>query len=279
MKREHYEGGRSEKEQAMEKISRYAEVDLEKSGNMPIDPRGFVELYRTDFDPKDVNVSFPGAENRERKALHDMLAATSELNLSFGNAFVRNTSNYDKSRNHVDLVAEYPEGENDSSYLGVEVAGGGDMSRKFADILEGIGRGQLADVKYFHSNETDKKLKLGNIPRVLVAADMDTIYGAGSDLLDGDTTGRDYADHYLHYETLVEAEMQLSAFAKHARKMGRVDIAKTLDEMHAKIAEALNEKIERSGEIPQKDLEKDRAFMQLRDTLALELSRVEKGAS
>ena len=73
--------------------------------------------------------------------------------------------------------------------------------------------------------------------------------------------------------------MQLTAFTKYARKMGRVDIAKTLDEMHAKIAEALNEKTERSGEIPQKDLEKDKAFMQLREALVLELSRAEKGAS
>ncbi len=261
----------------MEKIARYAEIDLEKSGNMPVNPRDFAEIYRTDFNPRDVDVAFPGAENSKRKALHEMLASTAELNLSLGDAFVRNTANYDKSKNHVDLVAEYPEGEDASSYLGVEVASGGDVSRKFADIFEGIARGELADVKYFHSNESDKKLKLGNIPRVIIAADVDTIYGAGSDLLDGEKTGRDYADHYLHYQTLVEVEMQLDAFAKYARKTGRVDLAKGLDAMHAKITEALNEKIERSGEIPQKDLEKDKAFTQLRESLALELSRAEKG--
>lgn len=273
MRRERYEGATPDKEQAMEKISRFAEIELEESGNTPINPQDFAGEYRSDYDPKDATVEFPGAENLTRKALHDMLAATAEKNESFGKAFVRNTSNFDKKKNKVDMVAEYTEDENASLHMGIEI-GSGDFGRKFAEIFEGIAAGELSDVKYFRPENNDKKIKLGNIPRVVVAAGRDTVYDAGSDLLDGEKTGKNLSDHYLQYLTLVEAEMQLRLFAKYARKMGRVDSAKTLDAMHLKIETALNEKIKKSGPVPKKDLEKDRMFVQMRLDLAKEFARV-----
>jgi len=274
------EGGspRHDEWQALEKIGRYAEVELAKEENAPIDPEDFAEIYRTDFDRRDVNVEVSKNENSSWRALQGMLVSTAELNNTFGEGYIRNSSNFDKKRNKVDLIAEYENEKGAASYLGVEVADGTNFSRKFAEIFEGIKEGDLTDVKYFQSGmDPDKKMKLGNIPRVIVGAGNETIVDAGSAWLDGDRTERKLDTHYLQYQTLVESQMQLDAFSKYARKVGRVDLVKTLEAMHSRISDALGDLVERNGKIPMKDLEKDKIFERLKEDLALEFQRVQGG--
>jgi hypothetical protein len=171
--------------------------DLLVGRKEPIDPMRFKDEEREGYKEDQIQDDINEVSRREEefkkentpeenkiKEYSDMVEALisqeAELSDWFGeDVFVYDTSKYDDLENGVDIVTEFKE-EGVFSHMGlaIDVTFGTNIRGKLLRIKREIKSGELASVKYFSSqrdNESDKKVGLKNIPRVIIGTNKETV--------------------------------------------------------------------------------------------------------
>lgn len=205
------------------------------------------------------------------KMLEAMLNELIELHNWLGpNAETITTSDYDDIFNGVDMVVEFQDKREKSAShlaLAVDVTFASDISKKIDRIKEGIKNGELSRIKYFASEFLEQRGKYGDVPRVIIGADMDTIKNLGAIWLAEDKKA--LAVHEMQKVVLEEVRMQLEVFAAYARTKNQETVAGIYESTLRIIHDILQEK----KEVRVDALLHDRVFR----AIQREVGRLQKG--
>lgn len=145
-----------------------------------------------------------------------------DMNAWFGqNAQVIIPTKYDDVVNGVDGVVEFQD-ERSVGYLalGIDVAASLEgIEKKLQRIKDNIDKSRLARMDYFYSETQGIKGQKSNIPQVIISADRQTV----RELMDlwVEEKQKALARHYIQFQILEETMIQLQAFQKYAKKIGK----------------------------------------------------------
>jgi|SRR3989344_5283025 len=143
-----------------------------------------------------------------------------------GNAFTIKTSKYDDYENGVDAVIEFRgEDPGTASYLGLaaDITFSSDTTQKFDRLREQIEKGELAKVKYFHSEHMNIHGQLSKLPEVIIGADRKTVLELADLWMENEK--KVLAEHKIQIMILEQVRAQLETFALYAQHMGKNDLA------------------------------------------------------
>ncbi|MBI5732466.1 hypothetical protein HY967_00705 [Candidatus Jorgensenbacteria bacterium] len=232
-----------------------AKRTLEKEA---IQPGQFIDLYNKDSIESDethvkkmeiVFAKTGGPEQEKVQKLATIFEATihehAEQSEWFGpDAFTIKTSRYDDIQNGVDSIAEFRENEMSASYLGlaIDVTMSAEMGKKFERIRQEIERGELAKIKYFHSEHMNIRGELTKVPRVVIGATAQTIKQLAE--LSLEKNMKALANHPIQFQILEEMMAQLEAFKKYAEGVNKSELASIYEKTHALVKKIYKEKKE-----------------------------------
>lgn len=162
------------------------------------------------------------------------------------------TSKYDDDINGVDIVVEsifnHDNAEVDHLGLAIDATSAKRsevIEKKIDHIKKAIERGELSQVKYFHSENSGLKQKLKNLPRVIVIADADTIKETAELWLKDDHESKQaLAKHWVQFQFLEQIESQLGAFEAYAKYVNQYNIARVYEKSRAIIKKIITTKEE-----------------------------------
>lgn len=132
--------------------------------------------------------------------------------------------------------------------LAIDVTFSPNIRDKFERIREEIDRGDLATVKYFHSDYMHFRGQLSKVPRVIIGADCRTVKEL-ADLWLNDKK-RKLGEHQIQFQILDEILLQLKIFRAYAERKGQadlVDIYGRAEELVTKIWEQKRKALEDNG--------------------------------
>lgn len=244
----------------------------------PIDPKDFQDIYGS------VDADIALVEKKEKKfaeqAKMDSLEARNRRKIAaifeavifeqieqsnwFGETAVTiQTSRYDDIVNGVDTIVEFDEEENSSHLaLALDVTTAISFSEKFKRIKEGIEREELAKIKYFRSDALNFRGEKSKIPHVVIGADRGTVFDVIGAWMRGDK--KSLAAHPVQIKIIEEVRIQLEAFRRYAKSIGREDIVR----IYGKTLRIIDKIVSEKGiteEDAAKAAEKDTFFQAIRD--------------
>lgn len=153
------------------------------------------------------------------------------------NALVWKTSEYDDYVNGVDFVVE-TENREFSLAADITFSHTTNLEKKLERIKKRISLGQLPKLDFYESTDG----KTIELPHVIIAVEKTKVEKALKFWVDGDDSLLER--HPVKAKILLEIEAQLEAFAVHAKKEGKRDIASKYNEMLSQIQRMLSEKEE-----------------------------------
>jgi hypothetical protein len=172
-----------------------------------------------------------------------------ERNDWFGDkAYLVKTSRYDDYVNGVDAVIEFRSEEpKAASFLGLaaDVTFSSDPSGKIQRLLQQVEHGELAKVKYFHSDYVNIHGQLGKLPEVIIGAERKTVLELGELWLAGKQDV--LAQHKIQIMILTQMREQLETFALYAEQINlpeQIEASKIYRERLALVGNLLAEKAE-----------------------------------
>lgn len=181
--------------------------------------QNFVEQNRSNRDQKNF-----GWETK--KKLGEIFEAITidniDMNAWFGaNAQMIIPTKYDDVVNGIDGVVEFHDERSVGHLaLGIDVATSLEgIDRKLQGVKDDIDKGRLSKMDYFYSEAQDIKGQKTNIPQVILAADRQTV----RDLMDlwVEEKQKALAKHYIQFQILEEAMIQLKSFQAYAKRKGK----------------------------------------------------------
>jgi hypothetical protein len=222
--------------------------------------------YVQEMERRFAEADTPDTEERRRLAVvfEAIFHEQAELSEWLGpEAYTRKTSPYDDYKNGVDAVVEFIQEQGGISHLAlaIDVTYSRDTSKKLHRIKSEIERGQLAQVKYYVSDEIGFRGELVRIPRVIVGVDAETIRQLSELWLERDQTY--LAEHYIQFQILEEIQMQLVAYKQYAEKIKQHDLIATLN----RTLDIVNGIIEEKGDMPREKYMNDKVYLQLKANL------------
>jgi hypothetical protein len=247
-------------------------IDIEKAGRRAeevlardaIKPHDFIKLYgqenvHTDEEwvrKREAEIAATSTpETQEALALSRVFEAIihlhAELSDWFGpRAHTIRASRYDDLKNGVDEIMECQLGRGAAAHLAlaIDVTFSPNIRDKFERIREEIDRGELATVKYFHSEYMHFRGQLSNVPRVIIGADCRTVKEL-ADLWLNDKK-RKLGEHQIQFQILEEILSQLKTFRAYAEQRGKtdlVDIYERAEGLVVKIWEQKRKALEDNG--------------------------------
>lgn len=219
-----------------------------------IDPRNFVYPYGVDTVKKDIVWTEKMLRQHEEafdanKMLATIIEAIMYEHIEQSNWLGENTrtiktSFFDDIRNGVDLIAEFEDGRDSFTHMGlaIDVTFGNTASQnKILEIRKNIEQGKLAEIKYFESERSPYKGLYQNLPRVVVGADRNHI----SDLIrlwSDKTRKKDMPEHPIHGMIIHEILDQLTCFEQYAAQCGQKMLAETLGKQRAIMQKIIKQK-------------------------------------
>ncbi len=195
-----------------------------------------------------------------------VLHEQAELNEWLGpNVTTIKTSRFDDVKNGVDSVAELRETESSASYLAlaIDATFSSDTQKKFDRIKEELVQGKLATVKYFISDHMNIRGELGQIPRVVIGADVATVKELSELWLEREN--KKLAIHPIQFQILEEIIMQLETFGAYAAKLKKHNITAVYEKSAKLFREILREK---EKHIPDSGM-RDRVFEDIQANLRI----------
>src|SRR3989338_1037407 len=223
-----------------------------------IDPKRFINLYGKENVERDLRYvadneeAWNAARAKESpETIEKMKRATvleailhehGELSEWFGGKVTMiKTSRFDDINRGVDSIAEF-EGKDGYSFLAmaIDATASQHVGGKIAHIAAKIKGGHLASVKYFEAENLEMRGELSGIPHVIVAADQKTI----DELTELWLTGKnsELGKRPIQFQILEEIEMQCTAFAAFAQRVGQDEIAEQYLKMKELITGLQSEK-------------------------------------
>lgn len=160
------------------------------------------------------------------------------------NATTIKTTDYDDIANGVDSIVEFRE-EHSASHLAmaIDATFNQDTGKKFDRIKNEIKKGELATIKYFHSEHLGIKGRKSNIPRVVVGTDIKTIKELSELWLGkGKENILALANHPIQLQILEEMLLQFETFKNYAQKVNQPEIAAIYEKTHKIVKEIYSEK-------------------------------------
>lgn len=142
------------------------------------------------------------------------------------NATTVKSSKYDDYVNGVDAIVEFRnEDQRSASYVGLatDITFSQDSGKKFDCIKKQIDDGELAKVKYFHSEVMNIHGQLSKLPEVVIGADKAMVLEIAE--LWAEKKFKELGEHRMQIMMLLQMEAQLRAFASYAERIGRNDLA------------------------------------------------------
>ena len=132
------------------------------------------------------------------------------------------TSRYDDIKNGVDVIAEFQ--NNSDEYLGIaiDVTTSNDFQGKFRRIKDKIKDGHFTEIKYFQSEESEKR-RIANIPKIIIGANRKTVLELAE--LQAEKKNKKLADHFIQFQILEEIIIQSKMFEKYAEKENQPQIS------------------------------------------------------
>jgi len=209
-----------------------------------IKPESFSDLYspetikrdeaetqkaKKDFEQKD------SEEEKRAKILADIFEAIifdqGEMSEWFGGSVKTvKTSEYDDIVNGVDAILEFNEKRRKSHLaLGIDATYQTFADQKIDRIKNRIKRGEMAKVKYFHSENFHIRGEYSQIPLTIISARAETIKELIKLWVNKDHKA--LANHWIQFQMIEETIMQCEYFANYARKHNQEQIAETYDNL------------------------------------------------
>lgn len=142
------------------------------------------------------------------------------------NAVTIKSSKYDDYVNGVDAIVEFQsDGQRSASYvgLGTDITFSQDTTKKFDRLKKQIDDGELAKVKYFHSEFMHLHGQLSKLPEVVVGADKSMVLELAE--LWAGKKFKALSEHRIQIMMLLQSQEQLKTFALYAESIGKLDIA------------------------------------------------------
>lgn len=214
-----------------------------------IEPYG-EETVRRDLEKvRSLEESFSSRESgQEMKKIADIFEALiiehGELSNWFGeNAVTIKTSKFDDYENGVDAVIEFRGDEpRSASYLGLaaDVTFTNDTTKKFDRLKAQIRSGELARVKYFHSEHMNIHGQLSKLPEVVIGASKATVLELAE--LWMAKQNRALAEHRIQMMILHQIEEQLLTFAMYAESLGRSEAVAIYNDRYDVVQNIIKEK-------------------------------------
>ncbi len=187
----------------------------------------YVEKMKRQFNVQNIESkeshSF-GWETKSKlgKIFEAMVLDGIDMNAWFGdNAQIIIPTEYDDIANGIDGVVEFHAENSFVGHLalGIDVATSLEgVGKKLQKIKESIDRGQLSKMDYFHSETQGIKGQKNNIPQIILSADRQTIRELMDLWVEGEQ--KKLASHYIQFQILEEAMIQLKTFQKYAQAKG-----------------------------------------------------------
>ncbi len=216
-------------------IDRLHEKALKVMSQGRVEETSFVEPYgeetvSTDLERvKKLKSQFAAKETpqgAELKKIADIFEALilfhgEQSNWLGENAVTIKTSEYDDFVNGVDAVIEFQGSEpGTASYLGLaaDVTFTADTTDKFDRLRSQIDRGELAKVKYFHSEHMNVHGQLSKLPEVILGASKGTVLEVAELWAEREMLA--LAEHRIQIMLLQQAREQLKTFAMYADSLG-----------------------------------------------------------
>lgn len=169
-------------------------------------------------------------ESSEMKKVADIFEALvlqhGELSNWFGeSATTVKTSKFDDYVNGVDLLVEFGGEEDETSHLGLaaDVTFTSDTTKKFDRLRSQIDAGELAEVRYFHSDSLDTYEVLSKLPEVIIGAEKRTVMELAE--LWAERQNKELAEHRIQIMILEQMKEQLETFAMYAESLGKTDVS------------------------------------------------------
>jgi hypothetical protein len=192
------------------------------------------------------------AENKRLATIFEAIVLEhGELSNWFGeNAVTIATSKYDDYENGVDAVVEFQGHEpNTASHLGLalDVTFTTDTTKKFDRLRAQVKSGELAKVKYFHSEHMNIHGQLSKLPEVVVGASKKTVMEL-AELWAGKKNSV-LSEHRIQIMILHQIQEQLDAFARYAMSLGDHRSASVYTERLRIIDEILESKKDLEGRV------------------------------
>ncbi len=205
-----------------------------------IQETAFIEPYGEDTISRDVQkvveleakfLERETPQSKEQKKVADIFEAiilwNGEQSDWFGpNAMTMKTSRFDDYVNGVDAIVEFQGNEvGTASYVGLatDITFSTDTTTKFDRLRGQIDRGELAKVKYFHSEHMSMHGQLSNLPEVVVGADRKMVLELAE--MWAEKRFQELAEHRMQIMMLLQIQEQLITFAQYAESIQRADIA------------------------------------------------------
>ncbi len=243
-------------------------------------PEDFIDLYGFKNVEEDIKYvkkmedKFKQEESLEKKELKKIASVLEavvydqvETNDWLGpDATSIKSSRYDDIKNGVDNIVEFYKEEDFSSShmaLAIDETFSSDVNEKFERIKKEIKQGELAQIKYFVSDQLNIRGELSKIPRVVIGADTKIIKEVGELWLE--KNNKDLAKHPIQFLIIEEMLLQLEAFKNYAQKVNQPDIA-LIYEKTQKILQKIHDD-KKDLKNSQKSLENDKVYNAIIDNL------------
>jgi len=183
-----------------------------------------VERLESLFNARDTR------ESKEQKKVADIFEAIvlwngEQSNWLGENAVTVKTSRYDDYVNGVDAVIEFQGNEpRMASYLGIaaDVTFSTDTTKKFDRLKNQIDKGELAKVKYFHSEHMNIHGQLSKLPAVILGMDKSTVLELAE--LQAEKKFKELGSHRAQIMMLEQMRAQFTTYSKYADRIGKQDL-------------------------------------------------------
>jgi len=183
-----------------------------------------VERLESLFKSKDTK------DGVEQKKVADIFEASvlwngEQSNWLGENAVTIKTSRYDDYVNGVDAVIEFQGTEpRMASYLGIaaDVTFSTDTTKKFDRLKSQIDKGELAKVKYFHSEHMNIHGQLSKLPAVILGMDKSMVLELAE--LQAEKKFKELGSHRAQIMILEQIKAQFTTYSKYADSIGKQDL-------------------------------------------------------
>ncbi len=250
-----------------------------------VDPNDFRDIYDEDKitkdlayveDKKRIFTENATPESKEAKKLASVFEGIFHIGahehgwLGEGTHIIK-TSDFDDWYSGVDGVVEFRKPKEEAQHLavGIDVTYSTMFEEKFQKIKNDIKNGELPTIQYFRSGDIRDKLQ--KVPRVIVGAERSNLIRLCKDLFARPVDNEKLAKHPFQILQLKQIRLQLDAFAKYARVLGKVDIAEVYERDAEIIRRILQKKSVIEG-LRMGEWENDRVFQAIKE----ELKKLEK---
>lgn len=212
----------------------------------------YVKMRETEFFQ--LNSTQEQESLRWSKVLEALIHEQGEQSNWFGpDATTIKTSRYDDIAGGIDEVLQFRKEEAGLYFLGlaIDATYSHDTIEKLKRIKSEIDAGNLADIRYFISEDDELKGELKNIPRVVIGVDKKTVSEVAELWLDGKS--KELSLHQIQFQILEQILNQCEVFAKYATSIGKDEVAKKYESTGSIIKSILDEKHRYIKDLGQRD--------------------------